>query len=381
MTMKLDNLDNFQEKKQAYANLVTAGADEKEQAAAYSDMMDALQGDLSKEISTKVNEKLDTFEANRRVDPKITANEVKFFNELTTDTSNKNEIILPEETINQIFDDLTSEHPFLAALNLQTTGIRLKFLKSDTNGAAVWGKVFDEIKGQLDQVFTEEDATQSKLTAFVAVPNDALEYGAAWLKQFVVTQITETFASALEEAFLIGDGNQKPIGLNRQVQKGVAVTAGAYPEKDATVKFEAGKAIEGIAAVVKALSVKENGKPVVATGNTVLAVRPGANIDLQAAYSMQNVNGEWVFALPFGVQVVESQFVPEGKAIAFVKGRYDAYTAGNVTIKEFDQTLALEDMTLYTSKQFAYGKAKDNNAAVVVDLSALSATPSTSTPA
>ena len=175
MTMKLDNLDNFQAKKQAYANLVTAGAGDKEQAAAYSDMMDALQGDLSHEISTKVNEKLDTFEANRRVDPQITANEVKFFNELTTDTSNKNEIILPEETINQIFDDLTSEHPFLAALNLQTTGIRLKFLKSDTQGAAVWGKVFDEIKGQLDQVFTEEDATQSKLTAFVAVPNDALD--------------------------------------------------------------------------------------------------------------------------------------------------------------------------------------------------------------
>lgn len=84
--------------------------------------------------------------------------------------------------------------------------------------------------------------------------------------------------------------------------------------------------------------------------------------------TMQNVNGQWVLGYPFGIQVVESEYVPAGKVIAFVPDRYDAYIAGAINIRTFDQTLAMEDGTLYTAKQFAYGKAKDNNAAFVYDL-------------
>ncbi|KRO17409.1 phage major capsid protein [Lacticaseibacillus saniviri] len=370
MTMNLNNLVNFKDKKAYYAKLVKDGAGVDEQANAYDDMMNALQNDMVAEINTQVDTKLSTFEANRRVDPKITNEEIKFFNDISTDVGSKNEIVLPETTVNEIFDDLVTQHPLFAALNLKTTGLRLKILKSDTKGAVVWGKIFDEIKGQLDQAFTEEKADQNKVTAFVVVPNDALEYGAAWLKQFVVTQITEAFAVGLEQAFLTGDGNQKPIGLNRNVAKDAPVTGGVYQEKKSagTITLADSKTTSSeMGGIVRALSKKENGKPVVAQGNTVLVVTPGASIDFSAASMIQNVNGQWVFSLPFGVQIVESEFVPEGKVIAFVKGRYDAYTAGGVSIKQFDQTLAMEDMQLFTAKQFAYGKAKDNNAALVFD--------------
>ncbi|MFC6170459.1 phage major capsid protein [Loigolactobacillus jiayinensis] len=370
MTMNLDNLVNFKDKKAAYAKAVKDGVSVDDQATAYDDMMNALQGDMTNEITKQVDTKLSTFEANRRVDPKITNEEIKFFDELTTETGAKNEIVLPETTVNEIFDDLTTLHPFLDAIALKTTGLRLKILKSDTKGAVVWGKIFDEIKGQLDQVFTEEPATQNKVTAFVVVPNDALEYGAAWLKQFVTTQVTEAFAVGLEEAFLIGDGNQKPIGLNRNVAKDAPVTGGVYPEKKSagTITLADAKTTAAeMGGIVRTLSKKENGKPVVAQGNVVLVVTPGASIDFSAASMIQNVNGQWVFALPFGMQVIESEFAPEDKVIAFVKGRYDAYTAGGVNIKQFDQTLAIEDMQLFTAKQFAYGKAKDNNAALVLD--------------
>lgn len=370
MTMNLDHLVNFKDKKAAYAKLVKEGASVDAQAEAYDDMMDALNGDMINEVAKQVDTKLETFEANRRVDPKITNEEIKFFNELTTETGAKNEIILPETTINEIFEDLTTQHPLLDALGLKTTGLRLKILKSDTKGTVVWGKIFDEIKGQLDQVFTEEKADQNKVTAFVVVPNDALEYGAAWLKQFVTTQITEAFAVGLEQAFLTGDGNQKPIGLNRNVAKDAAVVGGVYPEKTSAgiiTLADAKTTAAEMGGIVRVLSRKENGKPVVAQGNTVLVVTPGASVDFTAAAMIQNVNGQWVFALPFNVQIVESEFAPDGKVIAFVKGRYDAYTAGALTIKQFDQTLALEDMQLFTAKQFAYGKAKDNNAALVFD--------------
>ncbi len=63
---------------------------------------------------------------------------------------------LPEETIDRIFEDLTTNHPLLADLGIKNAGLRLKFLKSETSGVAVWGKIYGEIKGQLDAALSEE---------------------------------------------------------------------------------------------------------------------------------------------------------------------------------------------------------------------------------
>lgn len=369
MPIDLNKLPNFQAKKEAFAELVRKGGNSETQAEAYSNMMNALTGDLTEYIDQKVKGK-----AEKGQHLGMNEDEVKFFNSLAAgDLSHgeKEEVVFPETTVDQIFKDMVKEHPFLQLLQLQNTGLRLKFLKSDPKGAAKWGKVNGEIQGQLTATFSDEDATQSKLTAFVAVPNDVLEYGAPWIKTFVVTQIQEAFAAALEEAFLTGDGKDKPIGLNRDVSQNVSVTGGQYPEKKSagTLTFKDAKtAITELKNVVKALSKKENGKTFVARGKVVLALQPGASLDVEAAATMQNINGKWVYALPFGIQTVESEYVPEGKVIAFVPERYDAFVSGGVEIKEFDQTLALEDGHLYTAKRFAYGKAEDDNVAKVYDL-------------
>lgn len=73
-------------------------------------------------------------------------------------------------------------------------------------------------------------------------------------------------------------------------------------------------------------------------------------------------------ALPFNLNVIESVAQPAGKVLTYVKGRYDGYLAGGINLQKFDQTLAIEDMDLYTAKQFAYGKAKDDKVAAVYDL-------------
>lgn len=380
MPINLNKLPNFQAKKEAFAELVRKGGDSETQAEAYSNMMNALTGDLTEYIDQKVKGKAEKGQALG-----MNEDEVKFFNSLAAgDLSHgeKEEVVFPETTVDQIFKDMVKEHPFLQLLQLQNTGLRLKFLKSDPKGAAKWGKVNGEIQGQLTATFSDEDATQSKLTAFVAVPNDVLEYGAPWIKTFVVTQIQEAFAAALEKAFLTGDGKDKPIGLNRDVSQNVSVTGGQYPEKESagTLTFKDAKtAITELKNVVKALSKKENGETFVARGKVVLALQPGASLDVEAAATMQNVNGQWVYALPFGIQTVESEYVPEGKVIAFVPERYDAFVSGGVEIKEFDQTLALEDGHLYTAKRFAYGKAEDDNAAKVYDLKLVDADDSAGT--
>ncbi|MFT9005005.1 MAG: phage major capsid protein [Liquorilactobacillus hordei] len=385
MTINLNKLTNFQDAKAKFAELVKNNAGSEEQASAYSEMMDSLGTDMTDYIKDEVKAQTETVLNARNSDPSITQDEVKFFNELASGDlshSTKEEVTLPETVITKIFEDIATEHPFLDLIGLQNTGLRLKFLKSDAEGAAVWGKVFGSIQGQLTATFDDEDATQSKLTAFVAIPNDVAEYGVTWIKTFVMTQIQEAFAVAAESAFIAGDGNNKPIGLNRQVQKDVVVTGGVYPEKASSGSItlaDVATAKKELGAVVKALSKKENGKPFAARGKVVLVVEPGASIDLEVAMTMQNVNGQWVLAFPFGLQVVESEYAPTGKVIAFVPQRYDAYCAGPVAIKTFDQTLALQDGLLYTAKRFFYGKAEDDNVAKVYDLAITTSTGTTST--
>lgn len=377
MTIDLNGMDNFKKARTAFANAVTEGKDKEEQNTAFADMMNALSEDTVAYIDKTVNSKIDPVLNARTKDPEMTSEEVDFFNALTSDdTTHKEskEVVLPETTVDKIFEDLAKDHPFMQIIGLQNTGLRLKFLKSEATGAAVWGKIYDGIKGQLQATFSDEDANQSKLTAFVAIPNDVKDFGAPWIKTYVTTQIEEAFAVAAEAAFIAGDGKDKPIGLTKSVAKGVSVTDGVYPDKESagtlTLKDTA-TAKKELGGIVKALSVKENGEPYAAKGKIYLAVQPGVSIDLETAMTMQNVNGQWVYALPFGLQTVESEFVPEGKIVPFVPNRYDAYSAGNVAIAEFDQTLALEDATLYAAKRFFYGKAVDDNAAKVYDFNAV----------
>ncbi|GAB5780936.1 hypothetical protein JMUB7512_27850 [Staphylococcus aureus] len=72
----------------------------------------------------------------------------------------KEEKLLPEETIDRIFEDLTTNHPLLADLGIKNAGLRLKFLKSETSGVAVWGKIYGEIKGQFCLLYTSDAADE-----------------------------------------------------------------------------------------------------------------------------------------------------------------------------------------------------------------------------
>ncbi len=100
----------------------------------------------------------------------------------------------------------------------------------------------------------------------------------------------------------------------------------------------------------------------------VMVVNPIDAISVQARNTIQTSTGQWVTALPYNIKVVESEEMPEKKALFFVQGKYLAAVAGGYKTNKFDQTLAIEDAMLYTIKQFANGKPEDNKTALVYDL-------------
>jgi HK97 family phage major capsid protein len=345
-----------------------AAVNNNEPAEKQNELYGAMLDELLNEAKKQARAEAEGLIAANPADAKLSARERKFFNAVTTDVGYKEEKLLPQETIDRIFENLTTAHPLLAEIGMVNAGLRLKFLKSETSGVAVWGNIYGEIKGQLDAAFSEEEAIQNKLTAFVVIPKDLKDFGPAWIESFVSTQIDEAFAVALEAAFLAGDGNGKPIGLNRQVQAGVAITGGVYPEKTSIGDLtfaDSATTVKELTNVYKHHSTDEKGRAVAVDGKVVMVVNPADAWDVKRQYTSLNAQGVYVTALPYNLKIVESLAQVSEKVVTFVSGRYDAYIGGGITLRKYDQTLAIEDMDLYTAKQFAYGKAKDDKTAAV----------------
>ncbi|WP_434683194.1 phage major capsid protein [Bacillus sp. PM5] len=380
MTIKFNKSEAFTKAKAKLTDALTnAESTEQEQATAFENFFDAMQTDVANSVREQVNnDMLDRSILQQRGQNVLTSAETKFFNAVVQDGGFKDDSILPKTTQERVFEDLVTEHPLLDAIGLQDLGAVTKFIYSDATKAYAWGPLFGEIKGQVNAAFREEQIGQLKLTAFAAIPNDMLELGPVWVERYVRTLLVESYSVGLEYGFVNGTGKDQPIGLMKDVNP--STNAITDKKSSGTLTFapsEFGEVVAGeLYEVVKALSVDGKGESRKVLNKIVMVVNPVDAIGIQARNTIQTATGQWVMALPYNIQTVESEEVPVGKALFFVKGQYLAAIAGGYKLKKFDQTLAIEDATLYTIKQFANGKPKDNKAALVYDLK-ISFTPPT----
>jgi HK97 family phage major capsid protein len=372
--MKLKGkMENFEAKKAAYMNLVKEGADAEKQATAWNEMQDALVADLTEKITDSVrDDNIDSQILTARGQNVLTSKERKFFNEVILTGGFAEDTILPITTQERVFEDLVAEHPLLEEIGLQDMGAVTRFIDADATKTYAWGALFGEIKGQVSAAFREEQVGQLKLTAFAAIPKDMLELGPEWVERYVRTLLVESYSVGLEYGLVNGRGpaQNEPIGLMKNVDSGTgAVTTKTSSGTLTFAPSQFGEVISGeLHDVVKELAVDAEGKSRKVLNKIVMVVNPVDAISVLARNTIQTSNGQWVTAMPFNIKVVESEEVPSSKALFFVKGRYLAVTAGGYKINKFDQTLAIEDAMLYTIKQFANGKPKDNKAALLYDL-------------
>ncbi len=374
MAIKFKKTDDFKNAKQ---DLVQAMNNAKLTEDERNEKLDAYVNSLSNTIQDSVLETV----ANQHNDQQIlagrgqaqlTSEENKFFNAVVEDGLFNEESVLPVTTIERVFDDIEKEHKLLSAIGVQNLGPVTKMIKADPSGLAVWGKIFDGIQGQVNAAVKDEEFVQLKLTAFGVIPDDMLMLGPTWVERYMRTLLVEVLSTGLENGYINGKGpNQsEPIGLTKDVDPDTGnVTDKASSGTLTLVDSERGAVIkEGLKEAVKALSVDANGDSRNVSGKVALVVNPIDAIDIQAAATHQNVNGVYVTALPFNIELIESEQIEQGKALFFVKGKYLAAVGGGYKLRKFDQTLAMEDAHLYTIKTFAYGTPDDNNAAKVYDL-------------
>lgn len=365
---------NVEEAKNNFAKVSQdTNATPEQKTEALQNYMDA----VAKDAENKILDQAQTMASDNNVlqsrgQNVLTSEERKFFNKVIEEGGFTDEDILPKTTQERVFEDIEHDHPLLQEIGIQNLGAVTEFIFSDPEGAAVWGPLFDEIKGQLNASFRKESISQLKLTAFVPISKDMLQLGPNWVERYVRTIIAEAMKTGLERGYVAGNGKDQPIGLLYNVTENGGVEE---KESEDTLTFKPGRTtVQELKGVVKKLARKldKDGnvkdRPRQVAGRIVMVTNPFDTFDIRANATIQNANGAYVTNLPFNPTMTESVFVPQGKVLFFVRGEYIAAIGGQMDVKRYKETLALEDADVFIARQYATGRPIDNNAAVVYDL-------------
>lgn len=276
---------------------------------------------------------------------------------------------MPETVIDAVFEDLTTNHPLLSEIDFRNTGALVKLLLSTTGGSAKWGPIDKSITEELSANFLEVDLTLAALTAFIPVNRYMLDLGPAWLDRYVRELLGEALAVELETGIIAGSGKDQPIGMMKKLTGAVD---GVYSDKTAVPVTELSPTVYG--SILSTLSIGPNNKtrPV---DKVLLAVNPKDYFTkIFLATTVRAADGTYskdVF--PFPTTVAQSAAVPEGKAIMGLPHKYfmGVGTQRGGKIEYSDEYKFLERLRVYAIFLYGYGRALDENAFVLLDISGI----------
>lgn len=357
--------------------------DPEQVAQAMADMAEGIQNEILERAASMANiEQLDAQAMAARGLRQLTSAEKKYYEKLIEAMRSDSpkqalanlDVTMPETIIEDVFESLRREHPLLAAINFQnTTYVTEWILNKNGKQKAQWGAITAEITKELEGEFEKMNMTLNSLTAFLPVAKSMLDLGAQWLDSYVREVLKDAIYCGLEEAIIAGTGIDMPIGMMKDLS--AARTDGEeYPDKEAVAitKFDATQ----YGAVIARLAVDRNGRPR-KVGGVIMIVNP---VDYFAkvmpATTIMRPDGTYANdVLPYPTTIIQSEEVPSGKAVV---GIADKYFMGIGTSKdgviEFDDSYRfLQRERVYAAFLYGNGKAVDNNAFVVLDISALQA--------
>lgn len=287
------------------------------------------------------------------------------------------DVVMPETIIDTVFDDLTTKHELISHLDVIRTNAKIKvhFANMGTVKKATWGPVDGTITTEISGGFTELDAGAFKLSCWMPVPNSMIDLGPSYLDRFTRTLLYEALANGIEDGVLNGLTSAAPYGMIVDLSKNGTTSGGVttYPAK--TAKAITDWTPKGLAAVIKALQKTKNGNYRNVSGHLFMVVNPDDYVSLvKPAICVQNGMGEWVDRSPYAISIVESAFVPEGKAVLGIEKQYALALCSNTkdgNLEYDDSYKFLEEVRTFKIKLYGNGRPKDDNSFIYLDISGL----------
>ena len=353
-------------------------------SASFDQMLECIQNDIQQRADDRIDQmkrETDTTVLASRGVRQLTTKEKEFYQKVADAMKAKDpkqalnnlDVAMPETVIDAVFDELQTSHPLLSRIQFMNTRGAIRMMMN-TNGyqEAAWGQLCDDIVQELTSGFKEVDTGLLKLSAFMPVCKAMLDLGPEWLDDFVRQVLYEAYANGLEAGTVAGDGNGKPIGMNRQVGDNVTVTGGAYPAKaPITVSDLSPTTIGNLLAL---MAVDPNGKAR-NVRDVILVVNPVDYFQrIMPATTMMTPNGTYANdVMPYPMSVIQSPAVEQGQAIIGLGYKYFAAigSARDGRIEYSDHYHFLEDERVYLIKGYANGFPMDNNAFFVLDITGI----------
>ena len=351
---------------------------------AFNDMILCIENDIGQKHAESVDEIRE--EADRKVLAQrgvrqLTSEERQYYQKFAEAARSKNpkqalmdaDLILPKTVLNAVFDELQTRHPLLSAIQFtNTTGITEMVMSQNGEQMAQWGKLCDDIVKEVLAGFSTVNMTLLKLSAFLPVCKSMLDLGPVWLDDFVRQVLYEALANGLEYGIATGNGNDQPIGMDRQVGEGVTVTGGVYPEKAPVAVSDLQPFTVG--RLLSLMAVDPAGKPRTLR-DIILVVNPQDYYQkVMPATTVMGMDGTYRNdVMPYPMRVIQSLALPRGKAILGIAYKYfaGAGMSRDGRIEYSDHYQFLEDDRVYLIKLYANGFPMDNNAFLVLDISGL----------
>lgn len=353
-------------------------------SASFDQMLECIQNDIQQRADDRIDQmkrETDTTVLASRGVRQLTTKEKEFYQKVADAMKAKDpkqalnnlDVAMPETVIDAVFDELQTSHPLLSRIQFMNTRGAIRMMMN-TNGyqEAAWGQLCDEIVQELTSGFKEVDTGLLKLSAFMPVCKAMLDLGPEWLDDFVRQVLYEAYANGLEAGIVAGDGNGKPIGMNRQVGDNVTVTGGVYPVKAPVSVTDLSPTTIGN--LLALMAVDPNGKAR-NVRDVILVVNPVDYFQrIMPATTMMTPNGTYVNdVLPYPMSVIQSPAVEQGQAIIGLGYKYFAAigSARDGRIEYSDHYHFLEDERVYLIKGYANGFPMDNNAFFVLDITGI----------
>lgn len=312
----------------------------------------------------------------------LKANEEKFYQSIigAMQSSNPRQAFdgldnaLPESIIDKVIEDIKTAHPLLDAINFTNTNALTKIIVNKQGiQLATWDALNSEITKELSGAIGRIDLNLCKLSSYIPISKDMLALGPVWIDAYVRNILAESIALALETAIIDGTGNKEPVGMNRSVADDAAVTGGVYPKKEKVVVTKLDPVSYGT--ILSKLSDAPNGRTRV-FDNIIFVVNPKDYYTKIMPSSIKLIpDGTYKNNIfPFPTTVIQSSGMPVGEAVFGLADKYfmgiGAGTNGG-KIEYSDEYKFLEDERVYLTKLYGNGRALDDNAFILADISTL----------
>ena len=268
--------------------------------------------------------------------------------------------IIPNSIIDITMEDVKKESGILADVNFAPADVK-RWISAEKSGTYAWGALTEKIKGELSATIKGLNLEVNKLSVYLVIPKAIRDLALPFVDKYFIAILQEAMNDGLEYGYLQGTGKDEPIGIYKQINS----VEEDETHKDKTVNTKLTRFTpKGLAEAKKYLS--KNG--IRTLDKLSLYCHPNDEADYVAP-AIYDSEGRLVSSYK-NLVVKPSANNPQGKAALVIPKKY-TMGLSNFGIKEYDQTMALDDADLVIGKGYANGRAVDDNIAFVFDVTKL----------